>query len=369
MSKAIAITYSSLSEYALKEIQEKLTLKEEPIILKDKIIFEAKEEEIAQLAYSLQSVNYIGLLLTRIKFTTIKELKKTIQKLNIGTKNKTNFCARCISNDSEEDSKELEAEIGAYIFENLEKTIKPKVNLNAPELKFLFSIQGNEFTLFLDFAGIDLSKRDYKVFSNHSDIKGTLAYLLLRFADYMPNQMILDPFSKSGTVLIEAALDLTNTSPNFFRKDKLIFNRFLKIDLKDKTKEIKNKTIFAYDSLPANINAARKNAKIADINKAIQFSRTPLEDIDLKFEKELDLICTFPTQQNSFNKKQIEKLYVELFKQAERTLKKEGKVALISLKADLLIKSAEDNNFQLIKQIETFAGKQKLYLLLFSRKT
>ncbi|MCK5107293.1 MAG: hypothetical protein KAQ83_01060, partial [Nanoarchaeota archaeon] len=203
MSKAIAITYQHLSKLASKEIQEKLKLKIEPIILDNAIIFEANEEQIAQLTYSLQSVNYMGLLLARTKFKTLEDIKKTIDKLSIDTKNKTNFCARCIHNDSEEDSKELESEIGGFIFKALQKTIQPKVNLNSPELKFLFTIKNEEFILFLDFGGIDLSKRDYKVFSNRADVKGTLAYLLLRFADYQPGQKILDPFCKSGTILIE----------------------------------------------------------------------------------------------------------------------------------------------------------------------
>jgi 23S rRNA G2445 N2-methylase RlmL len=366
MLKAIAITYPFLSDYASQEIKEKINTKTKT--LENAVIFDVKDkEQLAQLSYSLQSISHIGLLLLNSSFNKIEELKQKIKETKIKTLDKKTFCARCIENSTEHDTKELEAQIGSHIFQNI-KDINPEVDLENPELNFLFQVNKNNIILFQDFSGLDLSKRDYKVFINRLDVKGSLAYLLLRFANYNKNQSILDPFCKAGTIAIEAALYLTNTSPNFFRKDRFIFQKYFEnTPLKDQRKEINKKTIFAYDSLLKNITATRKNAKIADINKAIQFSRTILEDIDLKFEKTLDLICSFPPQENKFNTKKIVKTYNELFRQGHLTLKKTGKIALIMLNKEKIIKIADKNSFKIIKQQKTFAGQQPLHLLLFER--
>ena len=196
------------------------------------------------------------------------------------------------------------------------------------------------------------------------------------FPHYKKEQSLLDPFCKSATIPIEAALYSTNYSPNFFKKTDFTFLKlklFKKTDFDplfkkwDKTKKSKPK-INAFDFLLKNITAAKKNAKIANINKSIKFSKTNLEDLDLKFDKEIDLIASYPPQPTKFNQKELPQIYHELFYQSKLVLSKKGKIALVSTKPNQLKIQAQKQNFKLIKEQKVMAGKQEIYFLLFQLK-
>ena len=377
--KAFALTYDGLGPETVSEINK--LINSSPQIEGPMVLFEVSTvKELAKFAYKAQSVSKTGLLLLKKEFKSLKDLKKPI--LNIDLSNffskELSFAVRCKKDDPDLITRDIEQLIGSFLFKNFEKNnIKPKVDLNHPLLPFFVLINKNIFYLCLDFSGFDLSKRDYKVFPHRLDIKGNLAYSFLLFSEYSSNTIMLNPFCKSATIAIEAALASSNISPNFFKKRDfsfINFPQFRELDTNkffsqlDKIKIPKRPKIFAYDSLLKNLNAARKNAKIADINKFIQFSKTSLEDIDLKFEEEVDLICSFPPQLNKFNQREILKIYQELFHQAKLVLKKDGKVSLIVFDSQLFKEKAEKNNFELIKQKEIKSGQRSLFFLLFALK-
>jgi len=83
-------------------------------------------------------------------------------------------------------SQDIEKETGAFIINNIKekKAYDQKVDLENPDLIFYVYIFNERCYLGIDFCGFDLSKRDYKVFSSASDIKGTIAYSLLRIVGY-----------------------------------------------------------------------------------------------------------------------------------------------------------------------------------------
>lgn len=374
--EAIAITNQGLEDITKLEVKEILKLGTKKKI--SVVLFDIKDiTDLCKLCYKSQSIIKAGVLLSKFKIDTIEDLKKIKEfNLKFWFEKETTFAVKCKKINNELSTKEIEEEVGSQIFSNLKKiNITPKVNLENPTICFLIYIYQNEAYLLIDFSGFDLNKRDYKIFNHSSDLKGNIAYSLLRFADY--NNSLLDPFCKSATVPIESALYSLNISPHFFKKTDFSFINlkplkkidFDKLFLKfDKAKSPKKSKIFAYDSLLRNITSAKKNAKIADINKAIKFSKINLEDLDLKFENEMDLIATYPPQPTKFNQKEIQQIYHELFYQAKLILSKSGKIALISIKIDLLKQQAEKNNFILEKEQKVMTGKQKTHFLLFKQK-
>jgi 23S rRNA G2445 N2-methylase RlmL len=200
---------------------------------------------------------------------------------------------------------------------------------------------------------------------------------MLRFAGYNGRGNLLDPFCKSSTIPIEAALLSSGISHNFFRKDSFAFLRapFLqKQDFKnffsDVDSESKNfkSEIFAFDSLLKNIHASRKNAKIANINKRISFSKTPLENLDLKFDSDIDFIVSVPTLTNSFNHKSVSKEYNELFHQADLVLSAEGSLVLLILDPSLLKGLVQNYSLVLSNELVIMTGKQTSHMLLFNKR-
>jgi len=370
MYSTIAVTYPGLESECSEEISPLIN---SPIKVENSTLtFSVKKfSEIATLAYSLQSISYMGLLLLKcpLKKLATQEISSDLKEF---LADDISFSVRCKTNDKELDKREIEqsASLLLYNFFNQEKK-KIKVDLQHPTLPFIIKIIGTQAYLFLDFSGFPIDKRDYKVFSSRSDLKGPLAYLLLQFAGYDKNKKFVDPFCKSATICIEAALSSSNMSPHLFRKDQFAFIKFPNFknieNIFPNNKLSKHEDIFAIDALLKNINAAKKNAKIADINKELNFARINLEDLDIKFEKEIDLICSFPPQFNKFNEKKILKVYNEFFHQSELILKKEGKIALLSLKPEILKNIAKNYSISLEKELNTMAGQQPITFLLFKK--
>ncbi len=197
----------------------------------------------------------------------------------------------------------------------------------------------------------DLDMREYGIFGNSDDIKGNLAYLMLRAAGYDPaRHFLFDPFTRSGAVAIEAALFSSGFPVNYYRKDALsaAFSRlpqfsaadahkvFSAMDAAAAKRKIRPK-ILSSSSLMQILRPAEKNAKIAGINKLIRFSRLDIGWLDAKLdERSVDLVVSYPPQfksgSNQFaaaENKKLGKTYAELFSQARLFMKKSGSVVLL----------------------------------------
>ena len=180
---------------------------------------------------------------------------------------------------------------------------------------------------------------------------------MLRIADYKKDEILLDPFTGSGTIPIEAALFSSNISVNHFRKDRFAFSKlkcFNDMDFDDffnkidKTKTIAKKPMInAFDAQFRYVDATKKNAKIANVDKIINFSRMEIEWLETKTdENSIDKIVTNPPAISKHtNPKDIEKLYNEFFYQVEFILKKKGKIAVIARSHEELKKAATKYKF------------------------
>jgi putative N6-adenine-specific DNA methylase len=224
--------------------------------------------------------------------------------------------------------------------------------------------------LAIDYAGKDLHKREYKIFPNPASLRGTIAAGLLHIAQWKEKEILLDPFSWSGEICIEAALRQTKTSINFYSQDKLAFKKLkpLQLDWKkwfskhDKKTEVKKPNIFCYDAKMPNVTAAKKNAKIAGIHKAIKFSRFDVDWLDTKLEKKsVHKIITHPPEPSKFsNARDLKKRYLELFYQAAFILKPKGTLTIIQRDQTLIAEAAKEKGFAITLEKEVFSGKGKL---------
>lgn len=247
-----------------------------------------------------------------------------------------------------------------------------KVDRKVPQTIIYLNIDGDKGVLGVDLSGVDLSRRDYRVFLGTDALKGTIAAGLLMFAGFEKKHSLCDPFCRHGVIPIEAALSATNVSPQKFVKEKLAFTRLpdLKVELKDKETEFSG-TIIAMDESFKHVSAARKNAKIAGVVKAIEFSRTDLKWLDAKFGKNfLDRIVSLPTQQGrTIDEKKLDKIFHEFFYHAEFIMKKTGKIALCMKRGSEVVKrNAEKFKFTLESSLEVWQGEEKLDFLLFKKQ-
>ncbi|MBD3361922.1 hypothetical protein GF358_03980 [Candidatus Woesearchaeota archaeon] len=319
--KAIALTNKGIEDICALEIKEILNKPSET--KKGFVLFEANEKEITKLIY-------LGRSFTKILL---------IDDLNRWVKNRT-FAVRA-------ENKELEIKIADKITEG-------KVDLDNPEV-IIYAIDSSHYGI--DLCGEDLSKRDYRIFLGPESLKGNVAYALIRLSSFDPKKRLLDCFCKSGVIPIEAALFSLVKSVHYYSKDKFLFNNYWEWSekyLEELDSEIGKGSldINCVDISMNHLNAAKKNAKIAGINKEITFSRIDFKDLDLKYSK-IDCLVTIPSVPAS-----------EFFKQAKEILSPKGKMVLIMRKnVEEFRKGSQD--FKLVEERAVMQGKEEWNILLF----
>ncbi|MBI2545639.1 hypothetical protein HYV81_00480 [Candidatus Woesearchaeota archaeon] len=369
--QGLAVTHKGMEDIAAQEIKELIGANAE--IREQAVLFTIKKlEELALLCYKAQSVIRVMLLLAET--ASINELGTALEHTDIKEwlHNKS-FAVRCLKQELDEPTPEIEGRIGEIALNEVKKRkIKAKVSLKEPDVTLFCYITKNACFLGIDFAGFDLSKRYYKIFQHPDTLKGTIAYGLVRLSGYKPGEILVDPFSGSGIIPIEAACFAYKYPVQYYSKDRFAFLKFTRFDFSRIDKEIQKPakaTIFGLDHNVRYVEVAKKNATVAGINKYVSFSRVAVEWHDTKLkEHSVDvLVGNPPSSSKLVAVKDIKKLYDELFYQADFVISDNGRIVLASRDAELAIASAVKHGFKAVLQRDIYMGQQMLKVILFER--
>ena len=156
----------------------------------------------------------------------MKQIKIKIKKISLDNwiDKKTSFRVKAkVINNNSLSTAELEREFGEAVIENIKEKqgFKPGVNLDNPDVIFYAHVYEDKLYFGIDFTGFNASKRKYKLFSHAASLNGAIAYGLVRTTGYCGKGKLLDCFSGSGMIAIEAGLFSAGVSPNYFDKKKL----------------------------------------------------------------------------------------------------------------------------------------------------
>jgi 23S rRNA G2445 N2-methylase RlmL len=327
--------FEDITKKEIKELVNKKATVNQGILL-----FNTKKiEDLAEFCYRSQSTRRILLILAEGngKNDIFKTIEESMQKINVrGLVNEqtkfTSFCERVGKHDF--NSIQMAQHISKLLINQIKTQtgFQTKVDFKNPDVIFFTYINNDKFYIGVDFSGFDLSKREYKVFSHAAALKGTTAYNILRFANYSKEKFLLNCFSKSAVIEIEAALFASKTSVQYFKKDKFAFMKLLQFKersdfLKNLDKQIvaSKPMIYGIHGDLRHITAGNKNAKIAGVQKIINLSRTDVDWIDVKFDDgQADIIIIYSVG--------AEKLKLpELLKQSKYVLSKEGVLVMVSI--------------------------------------
>jgi len=172
------------------------------------------------------------------------------------------------------------------------KNISAMLELKKPQLLVVVYYNGSDYFVGLDTNISELTARAYRVFPHSGSFKGDLAYFFVRRSMFKKNDKLLIGFCKDGAIPIEAAL--------FSRRE-----------------------VQAFDPSLQNIIAARKNAQLAGVRDLVKIQKIPLDEVDVKFQKnEFDVLIFHITQKDE------DKLN-EIYHQAKYVLKAKGKALFI----------------------------------------
>lgn len=372
--KGLVVTSRGIEEIAALEIRELIGANCR--VEECAVSFEHRNfEDLCLLCYKCQSADRVLYLIGEFEFEDFfEELERFIEKIKLeGWISKCKkFKVECIRIGNH-DFKSVDAEAKvAEIF--LKRNKGKKLGMRDYGIIFFVYIVNNKCYFGIDFAGFELNKRAYKIFLHSNSLRGTIAYALVRESGFDKNETMLDPFSRDGIVVIEAALHASGFPLNYYKKEKFAFLKFGFIDSEkffagaDKKIAKKPKAeLYSFDHMFKYIDYSRKNAKIAGIGKHISFSRTELEWLDIKFKKEtVDRIISNPPTSKNAN---LDRIYNEFFYQCSYILKNSGTIALISRIPDFVKRHAEKHNFAVHKEKGVWSGEQLLSIVVFKKKS
>ncbi len=171
---------------------------------------------------------------------------------------------------------------------------------NGPVFNVKVSILKDIATLTIDTSGVALHKRGYRKNAVAAPIKETLAAALIYLSFWSKDRILVDPFTGSGTIPIEAAMIGRNIAPGLnrdfaFKKWPIISEDIYReatreaYSLIDQDTEIK---IYAYDISKEYISAATENADDAGVLDCIQFEEKDF--LDFEPEEDYSILITNP---------------------------------------------------------------------------
>lgn len=325
-------------------------------------IFSGDERCIATIAYYSQSAERVGLLL---RTGTIKDpFSWDLQGIDVTHCGET-FGVGCTLH-GEFDFKSND--IILAVSDTMRTITQKKPVYKGQKSQYHIALIDTTYYFFLDSTTQNVSKRDYKVFVHKSSLRGTIAYAVARLADIKKTHTILDPFARSGEIPIEIAHFFLKKSLHTYAQDKFFFDGYGWNIPKNELTDTKC-TVFCVDNNAPNVKAAEKNAKIAGVHKKIQFSRILTEDLDLKFDTNVDRIVTQLPALGKETEASVQKTYDQFFYVCPKVLAPQGTITCIGLNAESAEKIAHSHGFKTIMKRTIMQGKEAYVFFQFAQES
>ena len=163
------------------------------------------------------------------------------------------------------------------------------------------SILKDVVTVGLDTSGVSLHKRGYRKMTAKAPITETLAAALLILPPWKKDRILVDPFCGSGTFPIEAAMMAAQIAPGMNRsflaeewKHLVPAKHWYNVmdDAAERVDRNVETDIQGFDIDGNVINAARENAKLAQVDHLIHFQQRPVAE--LSHPKKYGFLVTNP---------------------------------------------------------------------------
>jgi putative N6-adenine-specific DNA methylase len=160
---------------------------------------------------------------------------------------------------------------------------RPNVDPKSPRVRVVAHLAKRALSLSLDLAGAPLNQRGYRARQIAAPLKETLAAAILRAVGYDGNEVLVDPLCGSGTFLVEAAMIARHRAPARRRRFAVeawpaLADEATRIlaDLRADAERSERQApcaILGFDKEGKESEAAKANAKAADVAKAVRVAR------------------------------------------------------------------------------------------------
>ena len=187
------------------------------------------------------------------------------------------------------------------------------------KVQISFGIRNNMVSISLDSTGVSLHKRGYRKESGGAPIKETLAAGIVDLARIREGDLVFDPCCGSGTLLIEAAMKALHIAPglnrNFACEQWAVMPEGVFDAQRQKAQEEVIKDGYfegvGRDIDPEVLKLARHNAKLAGVDRYIQFARGDVNQCEWSGEGGT-LLCNPPYGERMLGQVSCRKIYHSL---------------------------------------------------------
>ncbi len=176
-------------------------------------------------------------------------------------------------------------------------------------------------TITIDTSGTGLHKRGYRDWIGTAPLKETMAAALITLAKWNPDRPLIDPFTGSGTIPIEAALIGQNIAPGINRdfvseEWPLIPAKVwddVRVEARDLAQYDRKLNIIGTDIDDQVLKVARRNAEEAGVSEQIHFQQLDVSELSSK-KKYGAIICNPPYGERISERDEVDEIYKEMGK-------------------------------------------------------
>ena len=181
------------------------------------------------------------------------------------------------------------------------------------------ALHGDIAQLTLDASGVALNRRGYRTWNGEAPLRETLAAALVSLSPWRPGMTLHDPMCGTGTLMIEAAMQMANRAPGLTRSFALESWRYTPADaLKAIREEAKAafdperiEGISGADIDPEAVELAVRHLRQAGLAGRVQFSVADMRTCQLTGERGA-FLCNPPYGERLSDRRACEALYRDM---------------------------------------------------------
>ncbi len=286
----LATTNRDLEAVAIAEIAE-LTGAAASVSYPGMVRFTVGEDAVYRLHAQSRSLHRVMFELARGEIADLADITELVGELDLSRylDPEQSFAVRAKRRgDHAFGSPDVEREVGQAIIDSYRQAreTRPPVDLDDPDCIFRIIVREDTATVALDATGQrSLHRRWYRVDEHEAALRPTIAYAMCYYANYGPDDRLVDPMCGCGTIPIEAALAATGRSPT--RNHDPALTRFPFLDAERYREAQRDEptatdvTVAGYDIDTQAIEAARRNARDAGVEETITLEQADATTADI----------------------------------------------------------------------------------------
>ncbi|MEF8779033.1 MAG: THUMP domain-containing protein [Natronomonas sp.] len=214
--RLLATTNGGLESIAAEELAE-LIGADASVHHRGVVEFDGDTEDVYTLHYRARSLHRIMAVLAEGSVSELKDVYRSTAEAPLADRlPETDFGVVGTRHGTHEfTSMDVAERVGQAVIDTYRDATGTRlpVDLDDPTVRLEAYLYDDRFTLAIDLTGDSLHKRPYRVCEHDAPLRSTIAYSMLRIADYTPDDRLVDPMAGSATIPVEAAMAAADRVP------------------------------------------------------------------------------------------------------------------------------------------------------------